>query len=120
MGKIYCKAMSTTGIPLLLTVGLSLLCVIADCLLKRASTSSQPFTTPSFLLALTIYAASSVGWIYILRHFKLAIAGAIFSITIVTLLAVCGVLFFGERLRPHEIAGLVCAVLSLILLSRFT
>lgn len=105
--------------PLLVTVSLSLLSVGADYLLKRASELPQPFTSVQFIAGALIYAVSAFGWVYVLRHIKLASVGAIYSVVIVVLLAVIGVAVFRESLSASELVGLGCAVASLILLGRF-
>jgi len=111
--------MQDAPLSLLVTVGLSLLSVFADFLLKRASASPQPFSRWPFAGAVFIYAASCFGWIYVLRHLKLATIGAIYSVLIVGLLAVVGITVFRESLSYSECVGLAAAVAALILLGRF-
>ncbi|MCY2986832.1 MAG: transporter [Planctomycetota bacterium] len=106
-------------VPLLATVALSVLSVFADYLLKRASGLPSPFRSAQFLAAALIYAGSSFGWVYVLRHFKLATVGAVYSIVIVVLLALIGVTVFRESLTAAEATGLVFAVAALFLLGRF-
>jgi multidrug transporter EmrE-like cation transporter len=106
-------------LPLLVTVSLSLLSVGADYLLKRASELPQPFRSPQFVAAALIYAGSTVGWVYVLRHIKLASVGAVYSVIIVILLAIMGVTIFRETLTTTEWVGIGCAVLALVLLGRF-
>lgn len=107
-------------LPLLATVGLSLCCVLADYLLKRAGASSQPYRTRAFACGVALYALSAFGWVYVLRHAKLATVGAVYCIIVVLLLAGVGVFAFGESLSRAELLGLGCAVAALLLLGRFT
>jgi multidrug transporter EmrE-like cation transporter len=104
----------------LVTVALSILCVLADYLLKQASLSLHPFRTLQFYLTLVLYGISAAGWIYVLRHMNLAAVGAIYSVVVVLCLAIIGVFAFQERLTTSEYVGLGCAVASLVLLGRFT
>lgn len=101
-------------------VALALVCVLGDCCLKRAGASTAPLGTTSFALGLGLYAASAFGWVYVLRHAKLATIGAIFSIVLVICLAVAGVMVFHESLSISELIGLTCAVAALVLLGRFS
>jgi len=110
--------MRNTFLPLLVTVGLSAFSVFADCLLKRASASPQPFSRGYFAGAACIYAASCFGWIYVLRQVKLATIGAIYSVSVVSLLAVMGITVFRESLSTSEWVGLAAAVFALVLLGR--
>jgi multidrug transporter EmrE-like cation transporter len=107
-------------LPLLATIALSLLCVLADFLLKQASQAAQPFKTTQFSLSLALYIVAAVGWVYVLRHMNLAAAGAIFSVVVVLCLAIVGIFAFQERLTTAEFIGLGCAIASLVLLGRFT
>jgi multidrug transporter EmrE-like cation transporter len=50
---------------------------------------------------------------------KLATIGVIYSLCMILLLAALGIVVFKERLTIGELAGIVMAVCSLILLSRF-
>ena len=54
-----------------------------------------------------------------MKHLKLATIGVVYSISMVLLLTAIGVVFFRQSLNHYEIAGLVMAIVSLILLIRF-
>jgi drug/metabolite transporter (DMT)-like permease len=106
-------------LPLLATLGLSLLCVAADYLFKLASELPRPYRSPHFAVGVVLYGSSAFGWVYVLRHTKLATVGALFCVVVVVLLAVVGVFAFRESLSTSELIGLGCAVAALILLGRF-
>jgi small multidrug resistance pump len=55
----------------------------------------------------------------VMKHLKLATVGVVYSISMVLLLTAVGVVMFKESLNGYEIAGLVVAVGSLLLLTRF-
>lgn len=101
-------------------LALSVLCVLADFFLKRASEFVHPIQSWHFVAGLVLYAASAFGWVYVLRQVKLATVGALFSVVVVVLLACIGVLVFHESLSTLELIGLGCAVAALILLGRFS
>jgi drug/metabolite transporter (DMT)-like permease len=54
-----------------------------------------------------------------MRYLKLATISIVYSISMVLLLTVVGVVLFGESLNHYELAGIVLAVASLVLLVRF-
>jgi drug/metabolite transporter (DMT)-like permease len=54
-----------------------------------------------------------------MKHIKLSSLGVIYSLTTVLLLVAIGVFYFHEKLNIYEIIGIVAAIVSVILLSRF-
>lgn len=104
---------------ILAILGLSVICVIADALLKRAGEVPRPFTSLYFGLGALLYGASAVGWVYVLQHIKLATVGALFSAAVALLLALIGVTFFKEPLATLEILGIGFIVVGVFLLWRF-
>jgi drug/metabolite transporter (DMT)-like permease len=54
-----------------------------------------------------------------MKHLKLATIGVIYSVSMIVLLTAIGVVFFRESLSFYEIAGVLMAIGSLILLIRF-
>lgn len=106
-------------IPVLVTVGFSIVGVIGDYFLKLATSTSKPFQTWWFYAGFAIYASTAFGWLYVMQHLKLGTIGVVYSISMILLLTVIGVVGFKETLNAYEIAGLVMAVCSLVLLVRF-
>ena len=89
-----------------------------DYLLKLASLRESPFTSAVFIGGAAIYALSAVGWVYSMRHMSLAAIGVYYSVLMVILLAVMGVVLFGEKLTAREVLGLVLACASIGLMAR--
>jgi len=104
---------------IVIAVLVSITGVIADSLLKSASRQTHMIANRWFFGALALTVAFSFGWLVLMRHMKLATAGAIYAVLSATLLAIIGVIFFEERLSPAEVTGIGMAVGSVILLSRF-
>ena len=100
-------------------VALSLVCVLADYFIKRAADSAHLIVNRHFAIGTALYALSAFGWVFVLRHAKLATIGAIYSVVLVVGLALLGVVVFRESITPTEYVGLGCAVAALMLLSRF-
>jgi small multidrug resistance pump len=114
------KLLSPRVLAILLTAALSLLAVIGDYFLKRASTADTPFRTTAFLTGFVIYASTAFGTVYVFRHLKLATSGGIYAVCFVVMLTALGIVGFRETLRPSEVLGLCMAVGALVLLTRFT
>ena len=93
--------------------------VLGDYFLKLASTRVQPLRTGWFCLGFTLYASTAFGWVFVMRHLKLATISVLYSVSMVLLLTAVGVVVFRESLNHFELAGIVLAVASLILLMRF-
>ena len=104
---------------LLVTVAFSVVGVLGDYFLKLASSREQPLRAGWFYLGFALYASTAFGWVYVMRHLKLATISVLYSVSMVLLLTAIGVVVFRESLSRYEVAGIVMAVASLVLLMRF-
>lgn len=111
--------MSNTTLAVLVTIAFSVLGVVGDYFLKLASAKDYALKTPEFYLGLVLYASTAFGWVYVMRHLKLATVGVVYCVSMVLLLTAIGVFRFKESLSGYEIAGIAMAVASLVLLVRF-
>jgi drug/metabolite transporter (DMT)-like permease len=109
----------TRTLAILITVGFSCFGVLGDYFLKLASEHEQPMRSRWFYIGFAVYASTAFGWVFVMRHLKLATISVVYSVSMILLLTGIGVIFFQERLSAAEIAGLVMAVASLVLLVRF-
>jgi undecaprenyl phosphate-alpha-L-ara4N flippase subunit ArnF len=75
-------------------------------------------TSPLVIVGCLLYAASAILWFFALRYVTLSQAGVAFSMF--TLLALCaiGVLHFEEKLYLREYAGILCAMVAMVLMVR--
>lgn len=104
----------------LIMVGVAIITVVGDYFLKLASLQASAICNRWFLTGIVLYALCAFGWVFAMRHMKLATIGVVYSISTVLLLAALGVVVFGEKLNRYEIAGLGFAVVSILLLARFS
>lgn len=111
--------MTNTTLAILVTVLLSIVAVVADYFLKRATEIDVPYKSGWFLIGLLIYASTAFGTVFVFQHIKLAITGVVYSVSFVLFLTALGVLYFGEALQTREAVGIVMAITSLVLLGRF-
>jgi drug/metabolite transporter (DMT)-like permease len=111
--------MDSKSLAVVVTIAFSVVGVGGDYFLKLASRSESSLRTPWFYLGFALYAATAFGWVFVMKHLKLATISVLYSVSMVVLLTAVGVGIFRESLNYYEIAGLVMAVAALILLVRF-
>ena len=104
---------------MLVTIAFSVIGVLGDYFLKIASAREQPLRTSWFYLGFALYASTAFGWVFVMRHLKLATISVVYSVSMVLLMTAMGVVVFRESLNAYEVVGLVMAVASLVLLTRF-
>src|SRR5262247_3464197 len=106
-------------LAVVVTIAFSLLGVLGDYFLKLASANENSLKTTSFYIGFVVYASTAFGWVFVMKHLKLATIGVVYSISMILLLTGIGMGVFREPLNSYEIAGLALAIVSLILLMRF-
>jgi small multidrug resistance pump len=111
--------MKKTVLAVIVTIAFSMVGVLGDYFLKLSSAREQPLQTRWFYIGFVIYASTAFGWVFVMRHLKLATIGVIYSVSMVLLLTAVGVVLFRESLNYYELAGIALAVASLVLLMRF-
>jgi multidrug transporter EmrE-like cation transporter len=112
--------MNDFAFSVLVTVAASIVGVVGDYFLKLASDRDRPLTCVWFYVGFLVYASTAFGWVFVMRHLKLATMGVVYSISMILLLMLIGVVFFRESLNAYEIAGIALAIAALILLMRFS
>lgn len=109
------------GKPLavLVTIAFSIVGVCGDYFLKLASAEPRALRSPWFAIGFAVYASTAFGWVFVMRHLKLATIGVVYSVSMVLLLSAVGILLFQESVNRYEVAGIAMAIGSLVLLIRF-
>src|SRR5262245_56900658 len=64
--------MGTTTLAVLVTIAFSVIGVLGDYFLKHASGREQPLRTSWFYLGFVLYASTAFGWVFVMKHLKLA------------------------------------------------
>jgi small multidrug resistance pump len=111
--------MERSMVAVLVTLAFSVIGVVGDYFLKLASAREQPLGTGWFYLGFALYASTAFGWVFVMRHMKLATISVLYSVSMILLLTTIGVVVFRESLNHFEMAGIVLALASLVLLIRF-
>jgi small multidrug resistance pump len=105
--------MDKTTLALLVTVGLCVVGVAGDYLLKRASNQESPLASWWFAFGFVVYSSTAFGWVYMMQHLKFATIGVVYAMATVLLLSLVGVLFLNESLRRREVLGIVLGLASI-------
>lgn len=105
--------------PILLTVLLAILGITGDYFLKLAGRQPNALLSANFVIGLVIYGLTAVGWMLLMQRMRLGVMGGVYSIAMVLLCVILGYIF-GERLVVREWIGIGLAVVSLLLLTRFS
>lgn len=111
--------MEKSTLAILVTIGFSIVGVIGDYFLKRASDSAHSLRTIWFYVGFVVYASTAFGWVFVMKHLKLATVGVVYSVSMILLLTALGAIVYRETLSTTEILGIAMAVGSLVLLMRF-
>lgn len=111
--------MDKTSLAIVVTIAFSIVGVLGDYFLKLASANENALHTKWFYIGFALYASTAFGWVFVMKYLKLGTISVVYSISMVLLLTGIGVVIFGETLNYYEIAGLMMAIGSLILLVRF-
>jgi drug/metabolite transporter (DMT)-like permease len=112
-------ALGKSTIAILVTLAFSLVGVLGDYFLKLASSREQSLRSGWFYLGFALYASTAFGWVFVMKHLKLATISVLYSVSMILLLTAIGVLVFREKLTYGEMAGIALALASLVLLTRF-
>src|SRR5262245_539187 len=97
--------MNSKTIAVVVTVAFSVVGVLGDYFLKRASSEEDSLRSPWFYLGFALYASTAFGWVFVMKHLKLATIGVLYSVSMVVLLTAVGVGFFASpsiTTRPPE------------------
>jgi len=112
-------AMDEKTLAIAVTIAFSLVGVLGDFFLKKASGEENSLRTPWFYIGFALYALTAFGWLFVMKHLKLGTISVLYSISMIVLLTAVGVIFFKESLNYYEIAGILMALGALVLLVRF-
>jgi drug/metabolite transporter (DMT)-like permease len=111
--------MNKITLSLVLVIVLSLVGVIGDFFIKLSGSGAKYIDLRWFIIGFVIYAMTAFGWFYVMKNIKLSTLGVFYAISTVLFLLIVGVFVFKEKLNSYEIAGIITAIISLILLGRF-
>src|SRR5213076_600292 len=96
------KSKPKTGRPMLaiiVTLAFSVVGVLGDYFLKLASEKEDSLRSKSSYVGFVLYASTAFGWVFVMKHLKLATLSVVYSVSMVLLLTAIGVALFHESLN---------------------
>ena len=106
--------------PIFIVIFLSVIGAVGDFFIKLAGHGPKFIDIKWFIVGSVFYISTIFGWFYVMKHIKLSSLGVIYSVSTILLLTAIGVFYFHEKLNIWEIIGIITAITSVILLSRFS
>lgn len=104
---------------ILIGIGLSLITVFGDMLVKHASLKPKWTGWLILLAGALIYGLTALGWFFVMRKIKLSTLAITYSVSGVIFLTLVSVFYFREKIHPIEIFAIIMAIISLIIIGRF-
>lgn len=97
---------------------LTIFTAFGDSLIKKAG---QPKDTNIIYLltGLAVYCATGIIWFFIYKKTEFSTVGSIYGVATVLVFALVGVFYFKETVTLVEFVGMVMAVASILILSKF-
>lgn len=96
----------------------ALIVILGDFIIKAAVDAGHTITSTYVVVGVALYGASAIFWFFAMQHVTLVQAGVAYSMLTLIALAIIGALWFNEPLFFREYAGLACALLAMVLMSR--
>lgn len=96
----------------------ALIVIIGDSVIKVAADAGHTISSSYVVIGVVLYGVSAVLWFFAMQHITLVQAGVAYSMLTLVALAIIGALWFKEPLHLREYAGLACALLAMVLMSR--
>ena len=92
----------------------SILSLLADVLLKRASDSNG---TKPLLMGVVLYMINAVFWFIAYKYSKFSTVGVVYSLLTIFASIGVGIIMFRDRIVFREVLGIVFGIIALVLLS---
>jgi small multidrug resistance pump len=105
-------------IALVTTIFLSLITVLADYFIKKAS-FERNLVNKWLILGAIIYGLTAFGWVFVMKNMKLSTLGALYGISCITILTIISIFIFHEKISTVEIIGILFGIISIIILYKF-
>lgn len=96
----------------------SFVVIIGDSIIKTAADAGQTVTSTYVVIGVALYGISALLWFFAMQHITLVQAGVAYSMLTLVALAIIGALWFNEPLFFREYAGIGCALVAMVLMSR--
>ncbi len=106
-------------LALIIAIVLSIITVLADFFVKRASLEKIIWNKWLILWAI-IYWLTAIGWVFVMKNMKLSTLWVVYGISCIILLTLVSIFIFNEKVNIFEIIGILLWIMSIVLLYRFS
>ncbi len=94
----------------------ALVVIMGDYAIKVAADRAALISFPMYA-GIALYAASAVLWFFAMRHVSLGQAAVAYSMLTLIALFIMGAVMFDEPVGKRELAGILCALVAMVLMS---
>lgn len=101
-------------------LAMSGLTILGDFFIKQAAVDNNADSWKKVVIGGFIWFITAIGWFFLLKKEKLISLGGIYLVSSVILLVFVSVFIFKEKVSEMEIVGIIMAIISLIILARFS
>lgn len=102
---------------LLFSLFTALVVILGDYAIKIAADRAALVSAPMYA-GMALYAASAILWFFAMRHVSLGQAAVAYSMLTLIALFAMGALLFDEPVGKRELAGMLCALAAMVLMSQ--
>lgn len=95
-----------------------ILTLLGDYCIKIASGKPEGLLSKYFYFGALLYAIPAVGWFFLMKSHSLAVIGVLYSVSLIVMLALLGVVIFKEAIGLREVAGLTLAILAVVIIGQ--
>ncbi len=106
-------------LSLIIAVLLALIGVIGDTLIRISGAGPKFIDYKWFIIGSIIYCSTIFGWFYVMKYLKFSTIGVFYGVSTLLFLVIIGVFYFKESLNIYEIAGIILAFISMVLLGKY-
>jgi len=112
--------MNSILIAFLIGIGLSVVTVLGDALVKQASLQNAFSGWKILTIGALIYGLTAFGWFFVMRKIKLSTVGVLYGVSCIILLALLSIFYFKEKITSIELLGILLGIVSIVILYRFS
>lgn len=97
----------------------TVIAVIGDVFIKKATQAKGTEVYLLLTVAAIFYVLNSISFYFVYKTMKLSTIGVVYAISTIIMFAFVGVLIFKEKIALQEVIGIILAITSVVLMSKF-
>lgn len=104
---------------LLVVVVVTLITVVGDVFIKNATQTEGYKQVINMSLGVGVYIIVAFGFFYMYKLMEFSVSGVLYAVITILLFVGVGAILYHENINTYEWVGVILAIISVILLSRF-